>query len=153
MRKTVKCRYQHCLHESKDIPREEAVESGRFFYHPDCYKEKQNKDKIVRLFLDRVNSDVSVPMLRSMINRIVHDKGFSADYLLFGLTYYINHNISIHYPAGLNYVVANPEVQKLYNRIYGEKVQKPGFNITEDVDNGFVYRQQKKKTMDNFMEG
>lgn len=153
MKKTVKCRYQHCLHETKDIPKEEAVGNGGFYYHADCYKEKQNKNKIVRIFIDNVNPEVSVPMLRRVINNIIHDKGISSEFLLFGLEYYINHKIGIKYPAGLYYVIENQDVKSIYKRIYGKKEKGYEFNIEHDTDDGFVYQQQKKRTIDNFMEG
>ena len=33
----VKCRYSHCKHDTKEIPKDEAYKNGNAYYHKDCY--------------------------------------------------------------------------------------------------------------------
>lgn len=150
--KTVKCRYNNCRHESKDIPKEEAVKDGRSYFHPDCLKERKEKQEIVNLFLEKINPNTPVPQIRKAVNTIVHTKGFSSEYLLFGLRYYISHKIKLNYPGGLYYVVANKDVESEYNRLKNA-ANKIEFSLEDDVeDQTFVYHKTKRKSIDNFME-
>lgn len=151
-KKTVKCRYKYCRHDSNDIPREEAVQDGRSYFHPDCLKERNNKEEIVKLFLEKVNQNTPVPQLRKVINNIIHNKGINSDFLLFGLKYYISHKIKLNYPGGLYYVIANKEMESEYNRLKGA-AQKIDFSLEDEIENPtFVYHKTKRKSIDNFME-
>lgn len=37
----VKCRYSHCLHDSAELQKEDAICEGRKYYHKDCYQTKK----------------------------------------------------------------------------------------------------------------
>lgn len=152
MGKMVKCRYKYCKHESKELTKDDAVGVGNAYYHADCYKEKKDKEEIVRLFLDYINPNTPVGFLRKVINKIIHEKEVPSEYLLFGLKYYIDHKIKLNYPAGLYYVIANKDVEFEYKRLNSRK-EKHVFQITDDTDEVFTYVKPKKKTINNFMEG
>lgn len=151
MAKFLKCRYKYCKHESREIPREDAILSGKStFYHKDCFEEIENKKKIVDLFHEKINPNSPFPQIQRTITDIIHNKGISAEFLLFGLQYYINNKIPLNYPPGLYYVVANKDVKKAFNKSKLKNDYK--FEVTGDVGTEFKY-EPHKKSLDNFMEG
>lgn len=152
MKNTVKCRYKYCKHDSKDIPREEAVRIGGAYYHEDCHKESQNKKQVVDLFLEKINPNIPPPQVWRAVNDLVNKKGIDSTFLLFGLKYYISHKIKLNYPGGLYYVVANKEMEAEYNKMR-TIAKKPTFEVLEEVVPIFEYKKPKKKTLDNLLSG
>ena len=84
MARTVKCQYKYCKHESRDIPKDEAVKGGRQYFHTDCFKERSEKEEVVKLFLEKINPNSPVMELRRVVNNIIHTKGIDSGFLLFG---------------------------------------------------------------------
>jgi len=148
----MKCRYKYCKHPGEEVSKDDAAKKGTQYFHKDCFKEREEKEKIVKLFLDKINPNTPVPQLRKTVNTIVNTKGIDSEFLLFGLKYYINNKMRLNYPAGLYYVIANKEMEAEYNKLKnaGKKMK---FTIEEDTTPTFVYRPPKRKTIDNFMEG
>ena len=145
---TVKCRYKYCSHENREIPREEAECVGKAYYHKDCLKESREKKEIVDLFLNKINPNSPPPQLWRTVNSLVNTKGYSSDYVLFGLKYYIRNKIPLNYPAGLYYVVSNKDVEAEYNKA---TFVKPKIEILEDNKPVFEYKKPKRKTLDNLL--
>ena len=121
---TVKCKYANCLHESKDINREEAVKSGNAYYHADCLKTKEEIKQIIDLFTTHINPNPVYAQLQSTIKNIVFTKKISSELLLFGLKYYIDHKIPLNYPQGLHYVIQRKEVIDAYNKMKAQEIKK-----------------------------
>lgn len=119
----MKCRYAHCKHENKDIPKGEEVKNGTGYWHKDCLKESMDIREIVSVFQQEINPNVVIAQLRRTINDIVYNKGYGADFLLFGLNYYVLHGITLNYPAGLYYVLQNKDVQKEWKKIQDNKIK------------------------------
>ena len=135
MKKTVKCRYSHCnrFHDTKDIPIEEAVLSGKNqYYHPDCYKESVTMRNIIDMFQKYINEHVVFSSLRQVINNIIYDKNCEADFLEFGLKYYIKNHIPLNYPGGLYYVIQNKDVNKAWNKYKAVDTKAKIQEITEE---------------------
>lgn len=147
--KIVKCRYSHCLHETKELNAEDAVKIGAAYYHKDCNQTKENIKQIGEVFKSRVNQNVVFPQLMKTINNIVFEKGISSDFLLFALNHYLDRGGKLNYPAGLYYVIQDKQEQKAYDDLNRKKIraeqEKQGFEIKESTtDNTFEYKQQKK---------
>lgn len=138
----VKCRYTNCLHGSKELDKSEAVKSGTAYYHSDCLKTKEQMKQIEDLFIERVNPNVIISQLRSVIKNIAITRGLGSDFLLFGLQYYINHKITLNYPQGLYYVIQNKDVIAAYNKSKVKEVKKT-FEITEETSTEFVHVPSK----------
>lgn len=119
----MKCKYAHCKHESKDIPKGEEVKNGSGYWHKDCLKESLEIREIVSVFQQEINPNVVVAQLRRTINDIVFSKGYGADFLLFGLKYFVSHKITLNYPAGLYYVLQNRDVQNEWNKKQENKIK------------------------------
>lgn len=148
MGKIVKCRYAYCsrFHESTELPIEEAVQSGKTtYYHADCYKESQSIRNTIDLFQKHINKNVVFAILKKTINNIVYERGIDAEYLEFGLRYYIKNKIPLNYPGGLYYVIQNKDIEKEWNKLK-IKQAKPSFEI-KDENNSREY--DYKPTQEN----
>ena len=141
---TVICRYKNCLHESNEVNREEAVKSGTMYYHADCLKTKEEIKQIIDLFKTHINPNPVYAQLHSTIKNIVFTKNLGSEFLLFGLQYYINHKIPLHYPQGLHYVVQNKDVIDAYNKAKLKNVKKTT-DIIESNDTVFTHVPTKNR--------
>ena len=141
---TVICRYKNCLHEDKEIKREEAVRSGNMYYHADCFKTKEEIKQVIDLFTKHINPNPVYGQLQGTIKNIVFTKNLGSELLLFGLQYYINHKLPLHYPQGLHYVVQNKDVIDAYNKFKLKDVKKTT-EITESNDMAFVHVPVKNR--------
>lgn len=151
----VKCRYSKCLHESQEMNKKDAIQEGNSYYHPDCFRTKEEIKEIIDLFAKYINPNPVYAQLHKVINTIVFDKGLGSEFLLFGLRYYITHKIPLNYPGGLYYVVQNKEVLRAYNK---EKIKKEisankdrieSQEYSEDNSRDFGYIPQKPKTIED----
>lgn len=140
----MKCKYAHCKHETKDIPKGQEIKNGTGYWHEDCLKESLAIREVIDIFTKDINSNVVMPQLRRTINNIVYDKGIEAEFLLFGLKYYVSHKIPLNYPGGLYYVLQNKDVQKEWDRVQTRNIKKE-FVIEEDNNRKYEY----KNTVDN----
>lgn len=154
MKKTVKCKYIHCRHESKDIDKEKAVLVGKSsYYHKDCLMEKENIEEIMKLFQERINKNVVFSQLRRTINSIIYDKDISSEFLLFGLKYYISHKIPLNYPGGLYYVIQNKDVLKAYTARRNNFKSKSAISENNTVaETDFKFKPKKKKTFSDLLD-
>lgn len=138
MNETVKCKYANCLHESRNIEKENAAKKGSSYYHPDCLKTLNDIKEIIDLFKNKINPNPVYSQLQSVIKNIVFAKGLGSDFLLYGLKYYIEHNIPLNYPQGLYYVIQNKDVISSYNKIKAKKT-KQSVEIKEDITTAFKH--------------
>lgn len=150
--KIYKCRYNHCKHETKDVPASEAVKDGNRYFHKDCYKTKEEINKIIELFAEYINPNVVFAVLRKVVNNIVFNRGVDSELLLFGLNYYIANKITLNYPQGLYYVVQNKNVIKGYkekkNKEYLIEQKKNLQKVEDDTEmvSSFTYKPNKQKS-------
>ena len=152
-KKIVKCRYAHCLHESKDVNTEEAVHVGNMYYHQDCFQVKEDINKIVELFAMKVNPNVVYPVLKRTVNNIVFGKGVASDFLLFGLNYYIKKKIPLNYPAGLYYVIQNKDVQKEYDKQFTKRKTVQIYMDDAGEEKTFQFKPKKQIGFDSILKG
>lgn len=141
--KIVKCKYSNCLHEKRELMMGEAVKSGSSYYHPDCYKTKENIKQIIDLFRNHINANPVYSQLQSVIKNIIFTKGLESDFLLFGLQYYINKKIPLNYPQGLYYVIQNKDVLDAYNK---EKVKTVRQKVEIKQDNDFEFKHTPRNS-------
>lgn len=140
----VKCRSSRCLHEKKELLKEDAVNPKKgFFYHKDCYQTQEDIKEIIDLFAKKINPNVVYSQLRHVINTIVYDKGIGSELLLFGLKYYIHNNINLNYPGGLYYVVQNKSMIKAFRDNKAKALKEEKVEITEDNNSNFTYVAMK----------
>ena len=141
---TVMCKYANCLHDSKEINREDAVKKGSSYYHADCLQTQKDIKEIIDLFKNKINPNPVYSQLQSVIKNIVFTKGLGSEFLLFGLRYYIEHKIPLNYPQGLYYVIQNKEMISSYNKQKAVAV-KQSVEIKEETDTSFTHVPTKTK--------
>lgn len=141
----VECKYSHCLHESRELPEEEAILSGKIaYYHKDCYEESMAIRDVIDIFYREVNKNVVMSNLRQVVNQIVYNKGCDAQFLKYALRYWLDHGKKLNYPAGLNYVIQDKDARKAWQeKINGE------FKRTIDK-NAFIGEDKKGEKIENY---
>ena len=152
---TVKCRLKHCLHESRELPRDQAVKVGSSYYHSDCYQTNKNIREIADIFSKKINPNVVFAELNRVVNTIVYDRGIDSGLLLFGLNYYIEHGKNLNYPQGLYYVIQNKEVVREYKR-YKERAMvkevKELVSIEEESEDKFTHIPTKTNSFADILK-
>lgn len=140
----MKCKYAHCKHESKDIPKGEEIKHSTGYWHKDCLDESLCIREIIDVFVRDVNKNVVVSALRRVINDIIYVKGVDSHLLLFGLKYYVSHKIPLNYPGGLYYVLQNRDVQREWDKMQTQEL-KNSFEIKEDNIETFQYKPSEER--------
>lgn len=155
MARIYKCRSSHCFHDSKEIlPDDDFVKVKNAAYHKDCYQAILNIRETINLFSTKINPNVVFSVLRRVINNIVYDKKVDSGMLLYGVKYYIDHKLPLHYPQGLYYVVQNEEVQKKYHQEQiAKKTQGYQFKALEDEAKPFTYTSAAQKSFADVLGG
>ena len=82
----MKCRWSHCKHGG-EVDKSEAVQVGSAYYHKDCYTEKKSIEDISAVYTERVDPNPIIPAIRKVINDLVFNKGYDAEYLLYAVKY------------------------------------------------------------------
>lgn len=142
----MKCRYSHCLHSDREVSVEEAVLTGKStYYHKDCYLYQQTIKEVRDFFIKNINTNAVYAQLNHVINDIVFNKGNEPELILFGMKYYMSHNMNLKYPQGLYYVVQNVEIQKKYEEY--KRRQNRETVIIEPENNTFTYKPHKSKSV------
>lgn len=151
---TVICRFKHCVHESKEVAREDAVRVGNMYYHKDCARIKDNIALTMELFEKHINPNPVFVQLRAVINRIVFERNVDSDFLVFALKYYIENKIPLRYPQGLYYVVQNQEAKKAFDRKNAEKFKNIKIDLTETKEEVvFEHKPVKQKGFGDILGG
>jgi len=151
MRDMVKCKYSKCLHDTRELNKDEAVKVGSTYYHEDCLRTKEDIKQIVTLFQQKINANPVYSQLQSVINNIVFIKGLGSELLLFGLKYYIENKIPLNYPQGLYYVVQNKEMINAYHK---KKVIMLGkVDIKNEDNSAFIHVPAKVKGFEDIIRG
>lgn len=119
-----KCSWKHCQHENRDINGEDFyTDDGIVFYHNDCHEQMQIINKIIEIWHKNIDSIASESTLKSVINKLVYDKKYDVQYIL----YVVNIGSRegwLHYPYGLYKSVNNRELMNNYNDIKAKELIK-----------------------------
>ena len=156
MTKIVKCRYKYCKHDSRELPKEEAVLVGKSsYYHKDCLKESTLIDKIIEMYSERVEKNPIYSHLRKTVNDLVIKDKVDAEFLYFALDYASSKKMIKHVP-GLRYIVKNDDIKRLWEkkktaefmRSEKSKPQQYVNNTTRE----FTFKAPKQKTIANLFK-
>lgn len=143
------CRYVHCLHNTKDIDlvNEQFVKDGNMYYHEDCYKTKNDIQRIKTLWHDNIDRMVVFAQLNKILNNLIFKDHISSDYILFAVKYAIdNKDVKLQYPPGLKYVLGNQKVKAAYEKAKAPKYTQSDFVAKEDDSNAPKFSFKKKNT-------
>lgn len=144
----VKCKFPHCLHETNDLKRDEAVRDGRSYYHPDCYQCKKDIEEIISLFVGHINANVPIAQLKKIVNTLIFERGVKSEYLRFAVSYAIANEIPLHNAPGLYSIVQDERVVAEWKRINDQKVliearDSDAFTILDQDEHYFEYNKKE----------
>lgn len=148
------CRFKYCLHSGELINETEVVRDGNLYYHPDCFSFKADMEEITSIWLKRINEFANLTQLQKVIVDIVRERHVESGMLLYGLKYYISHNLALNYPPGLYYVIQNKDVQDGWKRLKTKKILKEtDFKGARGEDNHTVvsHKQDKKPRISDIL--
>lgn len=127
MKDSYKCGYSKCK-SGGIVSSLDSVIEGNKHYHLECLQDKNNRIKIKELFLDRINSTEVISVLQKVINTIIDIRNISSEYLLYSLTYVINHHMNLNHAQGMYYIINNDIIKKSYLE------SKTNRKVTIDID-------------------
>lgn len=146
----IKCRYKFCRHNN-EVKKEDAIKEGNSYYCKNCYAEKIAKQQIEKYYLENL-PPTTLPILRKVINQLIHTNNYDADYVLFMVKKIHNNNFKINNPFGLiNYCnnVKNLEewqkkkINEEYKNIKDEIVS---YDINNEIDFKYIPNNRKRWT-------
>lgn len=151
----MKCRYGHCLHDSKEISDGDEIKVGKTYYHKDCYKQKSDIDKVIDIWQKQIDRYVVYAQLRNVINNLVYNRKVDSGFLLYVVERGVKEGY-LRYPAGLYYAVNSTERQEEWKMLKAKKAlielqNKPQVK-TEQIEQEsvrYTYVPSKEKTLAN----
>lgn len=158
-KKTYKCAYKHCQHESCEVTQDEAVKVGNRYMHPDCAEKSEYIIKTRDYYYENVSNTVVVKQLVSVINNLVAKKGIDPRYLYFALEYAVSNKIPLRSPYGLHYLVDNNRIKDAWNKKKSAELVKQIKQEAEEIDvnpvakNSFNYSTQKSGGFGGIFKG
>lgn len=142
----MKCRWKHCKYGG-EVNKDEAIQVGIAYYHPQCYAEKESIQKIIDVFHERVDAHPLESFLRKTVNDLVLKENVDAEYLLFALNYCLDHGWKLRYPAGLKHVAKSGDAEKAWQIKQKKSSQgtKARVVINDEfkLDDAFTFKPQK----------
>ncbi len=149
--KTYVCGYSSCLHDKEPIPSEIAVKDGNRYYHEDCLKDKQNRQKVFELYYKYYKSTEDFVMVRKAISE--YSSNFGSEYILYVLCQAIHTRIPFKGIFTLGWLCKNNmDIKKKYSNMKSKKqVSKYNFDdveIRESEVNEIVFSNNKKAWTD-----
>lgn len=132
----MKCRYNQCKYGG-EVPREEAIKVGKYYYHKECYKEKELKKQIEGTYYNKFQNKESVPLVRKAINQYVDN--YEPEYVL----YVLNQNIKLNSIFGLGYYLNDKKFKEKYIRLKASLIK---FNVDEaEIENSMNFKFRRKE--------
>lgn len=127
------CGYQHCKQSGVKVPSNEAIKDGTRYYHPDCHKEKEDKQKIFDLYYKCYRSTEDYHLVRKVLVQLINEQGFTSEYVLYVLCQAIIGKIPFKGIFTLSWLVKNNmQIKKKYENFkIKEKVKDYNFESIE----------------------
>jgi hypothetical protein len=147
----MKCNYNKCLFNG-EVDKNIAVKVGNKYYHKECLKQKQDKEEIRKLYLEKVNPTEVITLLNGVISNIIDVKKVSSDYLLYALKYAIQNKLNLTNPRGLHYIINNKSIKESYNKkdslpkLYGQNV------LLTDEEYNLLLDEMNEKKLINYID-
>ena len=145
-----KCRYKYCRN-GNEVNKEDAIKDGSAYYCKSCHKEKTLKHEIEEYYITNMPT-TAIQLLRKVINQLLNDNNYDAEYVLYILKKIHNNKLKINNPFGLgSYCNEGRNItewktiktNKEYQTIKNEIIQS---NKNEEIT--FTYKKNNKKWTD-----
>ncbi len=134
----MKCMYTQCK-LGGEVDKDIAVKSGRYYYHKECFKEKEQKKEIEKMYYDKFQNNEPIQAVRRAINKYVNKDNYEPEYILFVL----NENIKLNSMFGLIYYLRNDNFSNKYNK---EKAKQIKFDVDKvNIEESHTIQYKKKK--------
>ncbi len=150
--KKLRCAYKYCRHQTHDIEPGTEIERSGKLYHPDCLHEQETIEQIIDVFYKQVNPDVVFWQLRKVINKLVYEEGFEAEYILFAIRRHLEQGKPLTYPAGIAYIVQNRQMKAAFEAQRHSTIQVKPVLSGESPEQTFEYRPAPKRTLDSLFQ-
>ena len=141
----MKCRWKHCKYGG-EVSKDEAVQVGIAYFHPQCYAEKEAIQKIIDVYHKRVDAHPIEGFLRKTVNDLVLKEDVNAEFLLFALNYCLDHGWKLRYPAGLKYVAKDDKSRSIWEAQQDKIIKQQIKAQTTTENNDFVVDFSLPKT-------
>lgn len=149
--KIKKCQYgKHCKHGGNINPEEEQYcLDGKKYYHPDCKKEKDTILEIIDFWYRNIDDKPIFNQLRRIIDRLVYQDGYEAEYILFALKKKMS---VLHHPPGLVYAVKDAGVARAWDKARKEN-EAEEVKVVIKPDTSFNFSAQKNTKFSDIFGG
>lgn len=145
--KIVTCRYTACKEQNKELLQKDSYLIGNARYHKKCYEKKIAKEQIKDLYYTKINKNVVMKVLVSVINNIIDIKEVDPDFFIYALKYCIKYKVQINSPMFLHYIVADKNVLQSYKKDKAKEIKlKTNFKNSSDTTET-VFSHNKKSTI------
>lgn len=145
----VTCRYKHCTHDNKELPRDEAVQEGTMYFHKDCFAIRKTIQEIEKFYIENFDHDPIMGQLRKTINTLIFTKKNSPQFMLYALRYAKAYNIPVRHPAGLYYLAKDYKIQESWKQyqsnIAASKISQDSFKVGDTLTKVEGYGAQKSQ--------
>lgn len=149
MKDIYKCAYKYCKLGGM-VKLEESIIENKKHYHKECLQDKQNRQQIKQIFIDKINPSETISVLVRVINSIIDTKQVSSDFLLFALNYVICNKLPLNHAQGLYYIINNDKIKTEYKRKQYNKFTFDIDKIKTNEEVKFKYKSDKSSWNDIF---
>jgi len=148
----IKCRYKFCLHEDKDVAKEDAIKDGSAYFHKDCFKQKSLKQEIEAYYIENL-PQTTIQLLRKAVNTLLYTNNYEAGYVLFIIKKIHVNNLVINNPFGIasycNEGRNIKEWKKIQTNIEFKSIKNEIVQTNDDENKvKFTYKPNDKKWTD-----
>lgn len=132
-----KCGWSHC-EKVYIYDTDEKTKVGKRWYHAECAKERETIQDIITKFIEYVDENVDVIMLRKIVNELIFTNNYPAEYVMFALDYALqNPFIHLNYPGGLYKLCRSSDIMKAWKEHQDKEFMKTVDNsqfVAKDVE-------------------
>lgn len=149
----MKCAYKHCLHESPDVEKADAVKVGKRYMHPDCAAHQKAYIEVAQFYQDNAKQPAKPVELYKVLNDLIFERRFTPQYILFVMKMAINSGTEMHSPRFLCYLVDDDNYRHKWLERQAEQIIK-GMAQPERKDFvSFKYTGDHGRTLLDIVEG
>lgn len=132
----MKCNYKYCK-LGGEVEKDIAVKVGRYYYHQECQKEREQKQQIEKLYYDKFQNNEPIQAVRRAIAKYVHKDGYKPEYILFVL----NEDIKLNSMFGLIYYLRDKKFENKYYKAKAKMMNSDGGVTVQDAKT-FKYKKK-----------
>ena len=110
------CAYKHCLHHGERVKSSESVVISKKHYHWDCASIKQEIEEIRNAYYEKIDKDVSFPVLTKVLNDLIFKYELEVEFVKFAVNYYADYKVKVKSPFTLLYLRKNDYMREKWKK-------------------------------------